>query len=217
MSLLIQMEIIVQNEMLILSPLRAIYWPGRRALIVADMHLGKTGYFRSKGIPIPSTVMSDDLQRLSLLIGTYQPETIIVAGDMFHHDYNADIDYFARWRQQYTGLEMLLVPGNHDKLLKIDYQALNIKLTEKKHRLEPFTIVHEPGKTSDHFMISGHIHPGYAMAGRARQVLRLPCFIIGHHQIVLPAFSLFTGLYTSYKSAGSDSYYLIGKDTVFKV
>ncbi|MCH5717444.1 metallophosphoesterase [Niabella hibiscisoli] len=99
--------------------------------MLADMHLGKTGYFRSKGIPIPATVMDADLQRLSLLIDTYQPETIVVAGDMFHHDYNADIDYFAAWRQRYNTTGFVLVPGNHDKLLNIDYQALNIKLTEK--------------------------------------------------------------------------------------
>lgn len=211
------MEIIVQNEVLILSALRAIYWPRQKALILADMHLGKTGYFRSRGIAIPSTVLADDLQRLSLLIDTYQPERIVVAGDMFHHDYNADINYFANWRQQHSAIELVLVPGNHDKLLNIDYQALNIKLTEKKHWLEPFTIIHEPAKSSDTFMISGHIHPGYTMAGRARQTLKLPCFIVGHQQIVLPAFSLFTGLYTGHQNIETNCYYLIGNDSIFKV
>ncbi|MCH5683695.1 DUF452 family protein [Niabella sp. W65] len=65
---------------------------------------------------------------------------------MFHHDYNADIDYFAAWRQQYSAVEFILVPGNHDKLLNIDYEALNIQLTTKEHWLEPFTIIHKPGK-----------------------------------------------------------------------
>lgn len=211
------MEIIVQDEVLILSALRAIYWPRKKALILADMHLGKTGYFRSKGIPIPSTIMGDDLQRLSLLISTYQPQKVIVAGDMFHHDYNADIDYFAGWRQQYSAVEFILVPGNHDKLLNIDYEALDIKLTEKKHWLEPFTIIHEPGKNTDAFMISGHIHPGYTMAGRARQSVRLPCFIVEQQQIILPAFSLFTGLYTGRQPADDSSYYLIGNGTIFKI
>lgn len=211
------MEIVVQNEVLILSALRAIYWPRKKTLILADMHLGKTGYFRSKGIPIPSTVLADDLQRLSLLIDTYQPEVIVVAGDMFHHDYNTDIGYFHTWRQQYPAVAFVLVPGNHDKLLNIDYQALDIKLTDKKHWLEPFTIIHEPGKEIDTFMISGHIHPGYAIAGRARQTLRLPCFIIGQQQIILPAFSLFTGLYTGYQIIDTNSYYLIGNDAIFKM
>lgn len=211
------MEIIVQNEMLILSALRAVYWPRKKALILADMHLGKTGYFRSKGIPIPSAVLAGDLQRLSLLIDTYQPEVVVVAGDMFHHDYNADIDYFHTWRQLYNDVAFLLVPGNHDKLLNIDYLALDIQLTEKKHWLEPFTIVHEPGKNAGTFMISGHIHPGYTMAGRARQSLRLPCFIVGARQMILPAFSLFTGLYTGHQATEANSYYLIGNDAIFKM
>jgi DNA ligase-associated metallophosphoesterase len=211
------MEIIVQNEVLILSALRAIYWPRKKALILADMHLGKTGYFRSKGIPIPSTVLENDLQRLSLLIDTYQPEVIVVAGDMFHHDYNTDIDCFHTWRQLYNSIDFVLVPGNHDKLLNIDYQALGIKLTEKKHWLDPFTIIHEPGSNADTFMISGHIHPGYAIAGRARQSLRLPCFIVGQQQMILPAFSLFTGLYTGHQAIDTNSYYLIGNDAIFKI
>lgn len=211
------MEIVVQNEVLILSALRALYWPRKNTLILADMHLGKTGYFRSKGIPIPSAVMADDLQKLSSLIHIYQPESVIVAGDMFHHDYNTDIDHFNNWRQQYQDTEFVLVPGNHDKLLKIDYDALDIRLTEKVHSLDPFTVVHEPGKNTDGFIISGHIHPGYTMGGRARQTLRLPCFIIGDRQIILPAFSAFTGLYTGYKGSDTDSYYLVGNDTIFKV
>ncbi len=211
------MEIIVQNEVLILSALRAIYWPRKKTLMLADMHLGKTGYFRSKGIPIPATVMDADLQRLSVLIDSYQPETIVIAGDMFHHDYNADIDCFAAWRQQYSATEFVLVPGNHDKLLNINYQTLNIQLTEKRHCLDPFTIIHEPGKGADSFMISGHIHPGYTMMGRARQTLRLPCFIVGQQQIILPAFSLFTGLYTGHQAADAHSYYLIGNESIFKV
>lgn len=211
------MEIFVQNEVLLLSALRAVYWPRKKALILADMHLGKTGYFRSKGIPIPSTVMAGDLQRLSLLIDTYQPSMVIVAGDMFHHDYNADIDCFALWRQQYTGVEFILVPGNHDKLLNINYQQLEIKLTDKIHRLDPFTFIHDPGKNSDSFTISGHVHPGYVMSGRARQTLRLPCFIVSAQQVILPAFSLFTGLYTGHQGNDANHYYLIGNDTLFKI
>ncbi|HMR84042.1 MAG TPA: ligase-associated DNA damage response endonuclease PdeM [Niabella sp.] len=210
------MEIICNKELLVLLVERAIYWPRKQVLFLADMHLGKTGYFRSRGIPIPSTVMTDDLKRLAMLIETYQPRTIIVAGDMFHHDYNADIHLFKQWRESFADIDFVLVPGNHDKLMHINYEALGIRLTGKDHVMEPFFITHHDMKDSENgFVISGHIHPGYIITGKARQSYRMPCFIVSAHRMVLPAFSAFTGLYTGYDISPSDKYYLIGNETIF--
>ncbi|MGC4235835.1 MAG: ligase-associated DNA damage response endonuclease PdeM [Niabella sp.] len=212
------MEIICNNELLVLLIERAIYWPRKQVLFLADMHLGKTGYFRSRGIPIPSTVMTDDLKRLAVLIEIYQPRTIVVAGDMFHHDYNADIHLFKQWRASHTDIDFVLVPGNHDKLMNIDYQDLGICLTEKNYMMEPFLITHHHAKDRGNgFVISGHIHPGYIITGKARQSYRMACFIVSEHRMVLPAFSAFTGLYTGYEVSPSDTYYLIGNDTIFCV
>ncbi|GAB3421579.1 ligase-associated DNA damage response endonuclease PdeM [Niabella aquatica] len=210
------MEITCNNETLVLSKHRAVFWPRKQVLFLSDMHLGKTGYFRSQGIPIPSTVMTGDLRRLSVLIETYQPQTIVVAGDMFHHDYNADIHIFKQWRASYFGTDFVLVPGNHDKLMNIDYDALDIRLTEKKYIIEPFLITHQhAGDRENGFVISGHIHPGYIITGKARQSSRMSCFIVSDHYMILPAFSFFTGLYTGYEVSPSNKYYLIGNDTIF--
>ncbi len=212
------MEITCNNEALILSKHRAIHWPRKQVLFLADMHLGKTGYFRSRGIPIPSTVMTDDLKRLTVLIETYQPRTIVVAGDMFHHDYNADIHLFKQWRASFADIDFVLVPGNHDKLMHIDYEALGIRLTGKNHVMEPFVITHQhAGNIENGFVISGHIHPGYIITGKARQSHRMACFIVSERRMVLPAFSAFTGLYTGYEVSPSDTYYLIGSNTIFCV
>lgn len=212
------MEIICNNEALFLSPLRAIFWPREKILFLADLHLGKTGYFRSNGIPIPSTVMMDDLKRLSQLIKIHQPQKIIIAGDMFHHDLNTDIHLFKQWRSAYPSIAFTLVPGNHDKLLLIDYEQLDIQLTSKEHFIAPFLITHKtPEKKEDRFVISGHIHPGYLMAGRARQFLRLPCFIVSPQHIILPAFSIFTGLYTGYENHQDNNYYLIVSDHICRI
>ncbi|MCH5599401.1 ligase-associated DNA damage response endonuclease PdeM [Niabella ginsengisoli] len=211
------MEIIFNNEQIVLSPHRAAFWPRKKILFLADMHLGKTSYFRSKGIQIPSSVMSDDLARLTFLIDKYKAESIVVAGDMFHHNYNSDINIFKQWRETKTDVRFVLVPGNHDKLLGIDYDNLGIMVTEEEYILDPFTIIHQPPKSVEQFSISGHIHPGYLMEGRARQSLRLPCFIINERQMILPAFSGFTGLYTKFQTSGPCVNYVIGRDTIFKI
>lgn len=212
------MEVICNKELLVLLTERAIFWPSRQVLILADMHLGKSGYFRSNGIQIPSTIMLDDLKRLSYLIERYRPKEVLVTGDMFHHNYNADINLFKKWRQNYLDVDFILVPGNHDKLLKIDYEELNIQLRPSQFSVPPFIFLHEAAVHKQQvFTISGHLHPGYIIEGRAKQSLRMPCFIVSEQHIILPAFSRFTGLYTGYEKSPNHNYYLIADNKIFKV
>lgn len=209
-------EIICSGEKLLLTSLKAAYWPARNTLILADLHLGKSAYFRNNGIAIPSTVMTGDLERLSYLIHSFNTEKLIVVGDMFHHSYNADVNLFKEWRAHYQMLEIELVPGNHDKLLKLDYQLLQINVTSERHFVAPFFFEHAPTAASNgNFTISGHLHPGYLMEGKARQALRLPCFIKSEQHLVLPSFSAFTGLNTNYEKKEGNSYFVIGANKVY--
>ena len=211
-------EIIFGGENLILSPLLAAFWPAQKMLILADLHLGKSAYFRKNGIAVPSTVMIDDLKRLLLLIQEFNAETILVAGDMFHHNYNADISIFKKWRSENDLIKILLVPGNHDKLLEINYRDLNITLTAGRHFINPFFFEHETKNISnENLHISGHIHPGYLMEGKARQSLRLPCFIQTEQQLILPAFSSFTGLHTKHEAMAPGTFYVVGGEQIFCV
>ncbi len=45
--------------------------------------------------------------------------------------------------------------------------------------------------------------------GQARQAIRLPCYIVSAKGLILPAFSLFTGLDTGYEAAADTTYFLI--------
>ncbi len=209
-------EIICNGEKLVLSSLKAAYWPPEKTLIIADLHLGKSAYFRNKGIAIPSTVMINDLYRLSKLIENFEANEIIVVGDMFHHNFNSDVLLFEEWRQQYQTIKIRLVPGNHDKLLQIDYEKLNISITKEKYVCGPLSFEHEPKQVfSKEFVISGHVHPGYLMQGKARQAMRLPCFIQSETLLVLPAFSEFTGLFTNHELSGAKNYFVVGGNDIF--
>ncbi|HXH01105.1 MAG TPA: hypothetical protein VNI56_02790, partial [Xanthomonadaceae bacterium] len=46
---------------------RALHWPRRQRLLIADLHLGKADLFRRAGIGLPRGGTSRDLQRLSAL------------------------------------------------------------------------------------------------------------------------------------------------------
>ncbi|CAN5366364.1 hypothetical protein BH10PSE17_BH10PSE17_35830 [soil metagenome] len=41
------------GERLELLPERAIWWPGERTLLIADVHFGKGAAFRALGVPVP--------------------------------------------------------------------------------------------------------------------------------------------------------------------
>ncbi|HEY4936402.1 MAG TPA: metallophosphoesterase, partial [Puia sp.] len=43
---------------------RTMFWEEEKALIVSDLHFGKTGHFRKSGIAVPPSVFKEDLQRL---------------------------------------------------------------------------------------------------------------------------------------------------------
>ena len=49
------------------------------------------------------------------------------------------------------------------------------------------------GPVSTHAVLAGQLHPACRITGAGRDSLRLPCFVLGAHQLVLPAFGEFTG------------------------
>ncbi len=182
---------------LVLLPEKAIYWKQQRALIAADVHLGKVGHFRKAGIAVPPQLAQDDLTALTRLIRQYQPEQIIFLGDLFHSDLNADWNYFAAWRDQFAGVAMHLIIGNHDIIHEKYYHQLSIGTCEQLHA-GPFLMLHHPltGDAlaqSSGYVLCGHIHPGVRLVGKGRQDITLPCFTFGARQAILPSFGKFTG------------------------
>ena len=190
------MTITIRDEELILAKERAIYFPAQHLLAISDLHLGKSAHFRKSGLPIPSTLAQSDLDRLSLLLDTYQPSTLLINGDMLHHDVNTEVDQFYTWKQQYPTLKFELVMGNHDQLDDFQYQQLGIHINDPSLCTENFCFIHDAVRCNEKslYPISGHIHPGIAVIGKAKQRLKFPCFYFGDSYAVMPAFSLFTGL-----------------------
>ncbi|WP_431295097.1 ligase-associated DNA damage response endonuclease PdeM [Pedobacter sp. P26] len=212
------MTIISQGEELILDKERALFLPKHQLLAISDLHLGKSAHFRQAGLQVPATIAQTDLQRLNLLIKHYHPKTLLINGDMFHHGLNTDIDEFAEWRKQYQQLDFLLVKGNHDRLSHANYAAMGINIHEPSFCLGPFCFIHDAPNCAEEelYPISGHIHPGVTIVGKAKQRLKFPCFYFGTDYAVLPAFSLFTGLYNIYPKT-SDRIFAITPKSVVEV
>ncbi len=193
-------KFILHKQTLWLSPARCIFWEEEKALILSDLHFGKSGHFRKSGIGVPQNVYKEDLQRLFSQIQYFKPDTLLIAGDMFHSHANKEIDFFLKWRNDVPNLVIHLIKGNHDILSNKFYEGANIQIVKDKLSIKNFCFTHDIASVCDDddkemFTFSGHIHPGIKVSGGGKQSLRLPCFYFTDAYAVLPAFSMFTGLY----------------------
>jgi DNA ligase-associated metallophosphoesterase len=189
----------VKNQQLWLSPDRTIFWEEEKALIVSDMHFGKTGHFRKAGIAVPQGVFKEDLQRLVQQLQYFQPKQLIIVGDLFHSDANKELQLFQRWRDDLGDLHIQLIKGNHDILSEKWYSSMNIFTHKEILKINRFCFQHDIGKceqsqAASDYLFSGHIHPGIQISGIGRQVLKFPCFYFTDEFCILPAFSKFTGV-----------------------
>src|SRR5215510_10611857 len=113
----------------VVSPERVLFWEKEKTLIIADLHIGKTGHFRKSGIPVPQHVFKEDLQRLFTQILYFKAEKLIIVGDLSHSSSNKEMDLFKKWRHDLDALQITLVNGNHDILDEDWYKELNIERT----------------------------------------------------------------------------------------
>jgi len=188
----------IRNHSIWLSSDRCMYWETEKALIISDLHFGKTGHFRKSGIPVPQNIYKEDLQRLVSQVQYFQPKQLIIVGDLFHSEMNKELDLFKRWRSNFTDLSVKLIKGNHDILHDDWYNEADIEVNDENLTIDNFTFIHDIQDNSTetgNYCFSGHIHPGISIRGAGRQSLRFPCFYFTEKYCVIPAFSRFTGTY----------------------
>ncbi len=185
-------EVELASEKVLLLPGRAMFWPKRRVLFVADLHWGKREAFVVEGVPLPDGVLRDDLSRLENLIQAHSVERVVVLGDLIHNRAGiteAVVEQVAAFRAR--GPEMWLIRGNHDRHLPRLPACWRIE--EHLDRCEPpFVYTHVPRDDPGGYVLAGHVHPALRLRTRG-DGLRVPCFHIGPSFAVLPAFSAFTG------------------------
>jgi DNA ligase-associated metallophosphoesterase len=212
---------IIQNNTFWLSPYRCIFWEEEQALILSDLHLGKTGHFRKHGIAVPQAVFIEDLQRLVEQLIHFRAKKIIAVGDLFHSRENKEMDLFLKWRKDLPDLEFILVRGNHDILHKDWYTGAGIQVEEGMYSIRDFSFLHDPEEVpeetlNDNFIFSGHLHPGVNIQGLAKQNLSFPGYYFAGNMAILPAFSKFSGL-AMVKKKKNETVYAIVNHTLVKI
>lgn len=220
------------GERLGLHAQRAVSWPARRTLIVADAHFGKAAAFRAAGVPVPGGTTQNDLKRLDALLDQTRSTRLIVLGDFFHAAsgrVEQTMNALSQWRRERASLDIMLVRGNHDLhagdppadwgFTCVDEPLVDGPLAFR-HALEEKNRAAMPGangssdarrcskavKASQQAdvlpTLAGHVHPCAVLRDDDGSTMRLPCFLFRPGEAILPAFGSFTGMHPVRPRAG---------------
>ncbi len=183
------------GEVFLADAARALVWPDQRALLIADLHLGKSQVFRHAGVAMPEGSDECDLRRLTEVVARHAVERLFLLGDIVHGATALDASWRGAWQRfasHHRELDIIAITGNHDRH---DRGALSDSATVASHYdLGPLRLNHLPldpqqcGVPVEHrYVIAGHLHPLSVIAD-GRQKFRLPCFWQQRAQLILPAF-----------------------------
>lgn len=191
---------------------RAVFWPAGRALMLSDVHFGKSATFRAHGIPVPEGECRADLERITGLVARHCVTHLAIIGDFYHSGIalNDSLEHLLIAFRDSLGAEIILVRGNHDS---IHHRVLPM---QQRLAWPPFELVHDPADASaGQATITGHLHPLCRIGPGGRQS-RLPCFLQTESLLVLPAFGSFTSGHVIHPKPGQ-TLYPITKHAVFEV
>ena len=169
----------------------ALYWPGRQALLVADLHLEKASWFARLGQFLPPYDSHATLEALTREVERTGARTLYCLGDSFHDRFGCDrLPASARelLTELTSALDWVWIVGNHDPGFA-DHCGGRI---EDEVEVGGIILRHEADPNEARPEMSGHFHPKLRLHLRGRQVSRR-CFVISGRKIILPAFGSLTG------------------------
>jgi DNA ligase-associated metallophosphoesterase len=169
----------------------ALFWPARRALLVADLHLEKASWFARLGQMLPPYDSVATLAALTELADATEAQEIWCLGDSFHDRFGCD-RMPDRARTMLTALtastRWTWITGNHDAGIADHCGGEIVEEAE----VDGLLLRHEADPAETRPELSGHFHPKLRITRRGRQVSRR-CFVATERKLILPAFGSLTG------------------------
>jgi DNA ligase-associated metallophosphoesterase len=172
-------------------PQGALFWPARRALLVADLHLEKASWFARFGQMLPPYDTLATLADLHALVAATAPDEIWCLGDSFHDRHGCD-RLPVKARELLTALTATTrwtwITGNHDPGFADTCGGRIVDEAE----IDGVLLRHQAKPAETRPELSGHFHPKLRITHRGRQVSRR-CFVATTRKLILPAFGSLTG------------------------
>lgn len=212
-------SILIRGEMFDLLPERCAFRRSDKTLLASDLHWGKAETFQNHGLAVPSTVIDDDLLRLSNAIHETKAKRLMILGDLIHTLRGvtpAVSEKIERWRAGHPEVIVQVIRGNHDR--RFQWPPLwRVEDIGTEFRDQHFLFTHdEPHMDTEQFVWMGHLHPVVDIRGGG-DALRLPCFVIEQNTGILPAFSVFTGGVSIGARASGKRVFAIAETVVIEV
>lgn len=162
----------------------ALFHKRQRWLAVADLHFGYELSQRAAGRLMPMWGMRSIAERLQELLDDYQPERLVILGDLVH-DRSAAREVRALLEQLAARCELVVLGGNHDRQLMRELKLRMAWETEGFH----FHHGHCAAEESGAIQVIGHHHPAGTVSDGAGLRLKLPAFVQRRRCWIMPAFS----------------------------
>jgi uncharacterized protein len=179
------------GQTLVALPQGALFWPARRALIVADLHFEKASWFARFGQMLPPYDSMATLADLNALVAATGARQLWCLGDSFHDNRGCErLPPAAQTvlRGLTDRIDWVWITGNHDAGL-IDHCGGRIM---DEAQVDGLILRHEADPDDLRPELSGHFHPKLRLSIRGRNVARR-CFIASGTKLILPAFGALTG------------------------
>jgi len=169
----------------------ALFWPSRRALLVADLHFEKASWFAKRGQFLPPYDSVETLRCIGEVVDAVGAVELWCLGDSFHDTGGVERlpDAARVMLAALTGrLSWTWITGNHDPGIGEGIGGRVLPEVE----VDGVLLRHEAEAGEPRPELSGHFHPKLRVRVRGRSISRR-CFVQTATKLVLPAFGALTG------------------------
>lgn len=169
----------------------ALWMPGPRALVIADVHLGYAWAMRRRR-QLGPLAEGGVTEKLAGVVAELRPDVVVLLGDVVHAPRPSEEERRAveqALRRLAESAAVIAVRGNHDRTFARDY---GIEMMDQWEH-EGVVAIHgdRPYTGSAAHVLIGHIHPAISVIDDAGASQRMPVFLSCERVTALPAFSPF--------------------------
>jgi putative SbcD/Mre11-related phosphoesterase len=190
----------------------AVYLPKRKALVIADLHLGYEEALRREGVLLPPGHLRKVLARLERLLAQLKAleppravDLLIINGDLKHRftplsqkEERTASDFLASLSGHFR--EVVLIRGNHDVHIE-PLRGRGLELEDAlKLEDERLLIIHGDREPEEEelngveLILIGHEHPAVGLRRKTGRIEPYKAFLLGEYRgrklLVQPSFNL---------------------------
>ena len=173
---------------------RCILFEKERILVIGDLHLGYEKALEDEGLYLPRLNTESIRESLNRLIEKYEPEEIVLLGDIKHDFKRAKFEGKEEVRSIVRlimdAAKVIIVKGNHDNYVQNIVADLGVTVVDYVD-IGGYRLEHGHVDSGVRPVIIGHEHPSVKIIGSLSGGLKMQCFVYAREEgvLVIPPFS----------------------------